>query len=186
MLTQFVHPVECVYRAHLSLTLGGKFSFKHCMVAQSLAFIKNCVLFGFLSTGAMIHISSNTPSWLWELQNFQYLVPPSLLLAFFCDKNTETFFECVPGEDATIVKLVENFWGGSKVLQMCDLCTRCLCITHLGPESAQSNVSDSLVCGLESERASPDLSLSLSFRRVNGDFWRKIIFHFDPEINCSV
>ena len=77
------------------------------------------------------------------------------------------------------------FWGGSKVLQMCDLCTRCLCITHLGPESAQSNVSDSLVCGLESERASLDLSLSLSFRRVNGDFWRKIIFHFDPEINCS-
>ena len=69
---------------------------------------------------------------------------------------------------------------------MCDLCTRCLCITFLGPESAQSNVSDSLVCGLESERASPDSSLSLSFRRVNGDFWRKIIFHFDPEINCSV
>ena len=68
---------------------------------------------------------------------------------------------------------------------MCDLCTRCLCITFLGPESAQSNVSDSLVCGLESERASLDLSLSLSFRRVNGDFWRKIIFHFDPEINCS-
>ena len=136
MLTQFVRPVECVYRAHLSLTLGGKFSFKHCMVAQSLAF--------------------------------------------------KTSFGCVPGEDATIVKLVENFWGGSKVLQMCDLCTRCLCFTHLGPESAQSNVSDSLVCGLESERASPDLSLSLSFRRVNGDFWRKIIFHFDPEINCSV
>ena len=77
------------------------------------------------------------------------------------------------------------FWG-SKVLQMCDLCTRCLCITHLGPESAQSNVSDSLVCGLESERASPDLSLSLSFRHVNGDFWRKVIFHFYPEKNCSV
>ena len=130
MLTQFVCPVECVYRAHLSLTLGGKFSFKHCMVAQSLAFIKNCVLFGFLSTGAMIHISSNTPSWLWELQNFQISCSSLSPFGFFLwQKYWDFLWVCSRGR-RNHSKTRRKCFGGDPRFYKCVICAQGVCALH--------------------------------------------------------